>query len=101
MKSRIGKTTHYMGEEFITCQEVLTFLLEYLSKDLTPEEEQNFERHLAVCPSCVAYLKTFRTTVELGRHAFDEGRGVASPALDAPPPPLPEDLVAAILAVRG
>jgi hypothetical protein len=69
--------------------------------DLEAEERREFDRHLAVCPSCVAYLDTFRTTVELGRHAFDEGRSAASPALDAPPPPLPEDLVAAILAVRG
>ncbi|QQR75765.1 MAG: zf-HC2 domain-containing protein [Holophagales bacterium] len=86
---------------FLPCREILEFLHAYLDDDLEAEERREFDRHLAVCPSCVAYLDTFRTTVELGRHAFDEGRSAASPALDAPPPPLPEDLVAAILAVRG
>jgi anti-sigma factor RsiW len=94
VKSRIGKTTHYMGEEFITCQEVLTFLLEYLSKDLTPEEEQNFERHLAVCPSCVAYLKTYKQTVHLGRVALRR-------ETDVRPPELGVELVRAILQARA
>ncbi len=94
MKSRIGKTAHYRGEEFITCQEVITFLLEYLSKDLTPEEEQHFERHLAVCPSCVSYLKTYKQAVHLGRVAM---RGESS----AKPPELGLELVRAILEARA
>lgn len=94
MKSRIGKTTHYMGEDFITCQEVITFLLEYLSKDLTPEEEQSFERHLAVCPSCVAYLRTYKQTVHLGRVAMRR-------EADAKPPELGLELVRAILQARA
>ncbi|MEO8195372.1 MAG: zf-HC2 domain-containing protein [Thermoanaerobaculia bacterium] len=94
MRSRIGKTAHYRGEEFITCQEVITFLLEYLSKDLSPEEEQHFERHLAICPSCVAYLKAYRQTVHLGRVALRR-------EVDAKPPELGVELVRAILQARA
>ncbi|MBP9826597.1 MAG: zf-HC2 domain-containing protein, partial [Thermoanaerobaculia bacterium] len=56
MRSRIGKTLHSRGEESLTCEEVLTFLLDYLSRELPPDEQGNFERHLALCPSCAAYL---------------------------------------------
>ncbi|MEO8276877.1 MAG: zf-HC2 domain-containing protein [Thermoanaerobaculia bacterium] len=97
MKSRIGKVAAYRGEEFITCQEVITFLLEYLSKDLTPEEELHFERHLAICPSCVAYLKTYKQAMHLGRAAMRGETGAASPE----PPELGIELVRAILQSRA
>lgn len=95
MKSRIGKTVEYRGEEFVTCEEVITFLLEYLTRDLPPEEENEFERHLAICPSCVAYVKTYKQAVHLGRVALRD----ESP--DAKPPELGAELVRAILSARG
>ena len=94
MNSRIGKTLEYRGEEYITCEEVITFLLEYLTRELTPDEEVQFERHLAICPSCVAYLKTYKEAMRLGRDAMRaEG--------DARPPELGAELVRAILMARG
>lgn len=77
-------------EAVVTCREVLTFLLAYLSKELPPEREQAFEAHLETCPACVSYLETYRTAVELGK-AADAG--------EAEPEP-PAELVAAILASR-
>ncbi len=94
MKSRIGKTLEYRGEEFVTCEEVITFLLEYLTKELDSEEEGHFERHLAICPSCVAYLKTYKEAMRLGRDAMRSES-------DAPPPELGAELVRAILLARG
>lgn len=68
-------------ETYITCNEVITFLLAYLSGELPPEKEHEFERHLAVCPSCVAYMKTYRETVKMGRASLTEGSENAPPAL--------------------
>jgi anti-sigma factor RsiW len=93
VKSRIGKSVTSKGEEFITCEEVITFLLEYLAQDLPPEESIEFERHLSICPSCVAYLKSYKETVRLGRDALAGG--------DGKPPELAAELVRAILAARG
>lgn len=92
MKSRIGKTVTSKGEEFITCEEVITFLLEYLTQELSPDESNEFERHLSICPSCVAYLKTYRESVRLGRDAVADG--------NEKPPELAAELVRAILAAR-
>jgi len=92
LKSRIGKIVVSRGEELITCEEVITFLADYLAHELEPGEERSFERHLARCPSCVAYLETYRETLRLGRAAWrDEGS----------PPPLEPELVRAILAARA
>ncbi len=93
MKSRIGKTVRSRGEEFITCEEVITFLLDYLSQELPSDGQLNFERHLAICPSCAAYLATYEATVRLGREALRE-------ELESRPPELGSDLVRAILQAR-
>lgn len=55
---------------YITCREVLDFVMAYLDGELTPEQKHEFERHLAVCPSCVNYLETYKATVRLGKQAM-------------------------------
>lgn len=92
MKSRIGKVSEYRGEEYVTCEEVITFLLDYLTRDVTAEEEVEFERHLAICPSCIAYIRSYKEAVRLGRVAM---------RVDEKPPELSAELVRAILQARG
>ena len=74
----------------ITCDEVITFLADYLDGQLDPSKVLEFERHLSVCDSCVAYIAGYQETIRLARET-------------ANPPTLhledvPKDLVAAILA---
>ena len=76
----------------MTCREVADFLAEYLNGALPEREHQLFERHLRLCPNCVEYLAIYRTTITLGRHAFDE--------TDAVERGMPEGLVSAILSAR-
>ena len=42
-------------------------LLEFMSGELDPETTHEFKMHLEVCPDCVAFLNTYRKTVELTR----------------------------------
>ncbi|HEX5724446.1 MAG TPA: zf-HC2 domain-containing protein [Longimicrobiaceae bacterium] len=72
-----------------TCREVLSFLHEYVAGELTPARAAAFEWHLERCPSCAAYLHSYRRTVELEKEAFD---------VETAPPP--RELVAAVLALR-
>ena len=77
----------------MTCHEVIDFLMEYLSGELSASERAEFEQHLADCPDCAAYLKSYEETIKLGKAVF------ANP--DAPvPQDVPEELVQAILASR-
>ena len=76
----------------MTCQDVvLQFLMDYLARELSPELEVEFDRHLAACPSCVNYLESYRRTVALGREATDEVDEAS----------IPEELVQAILSLKG
>jgi len=77
----------------MTCREFIDFLMEYLSGELSARERAEFERHLADCPDCSAYLRSYEETIKLGKAAF------ADP--DAPvPQDVPKELVQAILASR-
>lgn len=71
---------------------ITTFLVEYVEGTLPPDTLADFEHHLDVCASCVAYLNTYRETIAMAAAA-----GTA-PRLDVED--VPEELVQAILDVR-
>jgi anti-sigma factor RsiW len=75
---------------YITCRQLIDFVASYRERELTAEQQSEFERHLAVCPSCVAYLKTYEQTVLLAKASAD----------DPVPDEIPEPLVRAILDAR-
>ena len=71
---------------YITCRQLIDFIARYRDRELTSHEHSEFERHLAVCPSCVAYLQSYEQTVRLTKAANDPV-----------PEEIPEPLVQAIL----
>jgi len=77
----------------MTCRELADFLMDYLTGDLPADVRSAFDRHLTLCPNCVAYLRGYKATVELGRAAFANDEADATTEA-------PEDLVRAILAAR-
>lgn len=78
----------------ISCREVFDFLIDYVSDELPQQTRAEFERHLAVCPPCVAYLNSYRDTIRLARTAGRE--------TDAAVREMPEELVRAVMStLRG
>jgi anti-sigma factor RsiW len=78
---------------YITCRELIEFLMEYLDGEMTPERRHEVDRHLAVCPSCVEYVKGYQEAVRLGKEVMR--------AEDGPcPVDVPEGLVRAVMAAR-
>lgn len=69
---------------YVTCKELIDFLDDYVAGEIGGARLSLFERHLSRCPSCVAYLSSYRTTIALARSSADATT-------------LPPDLVAAIL----
>jgi anti-sigma factor RsiW len=78
----------------MNCREFTEFLHEYLSGTLPAEERVEFDKHLAECPWCVAYLDSYQKTIQLEQAAFSTSDGAPLPA-DAP-----EELIQAILRAR-
>ena len=77
----------------MNCSDLITtFLADYFDGALPPDTLADFEHHLDVCESCVAYLRTYRETIAMAAAA-----GTA-PRVDVQD--VPEDLVKAILDVR-
>jgi anti-sigma factor RsiW len=78
----------------MNCREFTEFLHEYLFDNLPAAERAEFEKHLEECPWCVAYLDSYKQTIQLEKAAF-------TPPEDAPVPgDVPEELVQAILSAR-
>ena len=78
------------SQPYITCQQLIDFIGRYRDDELDAQTRNEFDRHLSVCPSCVAYLKTFEQTVLLAKAS----------AQDPAPPDVPESLVKAILEAK-
>ena len=75
---------------YITCRQLIDFIIDYVDGALDDTAKHDFERHLAVCPSCRAYLETYQQTMNLTRIAVT----------DEPLGDVPEELVQSILAKR-
>lgn len=62
----------------ITCRELAELAFDLAADQLAPEHREHVERHLSLCTSCVAYLESYRLTIQVGRQL--------------PRPPLPPEL---------
>jgi anti-sigma factor RsiW len=78
---------------YITCRELIGFLHLYLAGELEPDRRAEFDRHLAVCPSCVAYIESYQRATALGRRVFENPDAAVDDSV-------PEELVSAILEAR-
>ncbi len=54
------------------CSEIVDLLLDYLEGRLPPETHARLDQHLSSCPSCIAHLRTYRSTVSLLRSLAEE-----------------------------
>lgn len=57
----------------IPCQQAVELVTDYLEGRLSRRDRKRFERHLAACPNCAAYLDQIQRTIEAaGRVDPDE-----------------------------
>lgn len=77
--------------QYITCQQLIDSLGDYLEEALSSPARHELERHLGVCPSCVAYLDSYVKTRHLGQAVLRDEAGAIQ---------LPEELVHRILLAR-
>ena len=79
----------------MNCREFTEFLHEYLLSNLPAQERAEFDKHLAECPWCVAYLDSYQKTIHL------EQAALSTPEDASPPADAPEELIQAILRARS
>jgi len=78
----------------MTCKEFIDFLDDYSKGNQPAPVRAEFERHLSACPSCVDYLKTYTSSIQLAQAAAEPN------LLSTVPKDAPEELIQAILAAR-
>ncbi len=49
----------------LACQQAVELVTDYLEGALDRRARRRFERHLANCPNCTAYLEQIRSTIAL------------------------------------
>ncbi len=70
----------------MNCREIAGFLHDYDAGELEPDVLADFERHLAACANCDAYLRQYRETIARARAEGEQAE-----------PEIPDDLVQAVL----
>jgi len=76
-----------------SCKDLIDFLDDYLAGRLSDPVRARFEQHMAQCPPCKDYLRTYRDTVELARESCRKSLAL--------PEGMPELLVKAIVESRN
>jgi anti-sigma factor RsiW len=74
------------------CREFIDFIIDYLDGELPPEQAEAFKEHLELCPPCVEYVMSYKTTIVIEQLCCKHE--------ESPPPQMPEPLVQAILRAR-
>jgi anti-sigma factor RsiW len=77
----------------VTCIELIAFLDAYVDDELDANTRGDFDLHLLVCPSCRAYMDTYKETIDLARGAAEREEDLAH---DAPP-----ELIEAVLTSKS
>ncbi len=78
----------------MTCREIAEFLMQYIDGELPRQQRTTFEMHLAECPACRVYLKSYEQTIRLARSG-------SSIAADSKIESVPDELVRLILESRS
>jgi anti-sigma factor RsiW len=56
-----------------TCKKATSLITEYVAGTLAPHITRELENHLGACPDCVAFLKTYKKTLEATRLLLASG----------------------------
>ena len=56
-----------VGQKQITCKKATSLIGAYVQANLSSQISCLFEEHLRVCPDCVAFLNTYKKTLELAK----------------------------------
>ena len=77
----------------ITCKEYVDFIQRLLDGELSEGERREFDAHMGICPSCIDYRESIKTTRKCCKGLCEEGG-------DQLPADVPEQLIQAILKAK-
>jgi anti-sigma factor RsiW len=51
----------------ITCRQVVELLIDFVTGELPDDHRALVEKHMEMCPPCVAFVESYRLTIQLTR----------------------------------
>ena len=73
MEQKSPGYTSASSADDLTCQQATALLVEYVNDTLAPETMRAFQEHLRDCADCLAYLRTYRATIQaLGTVRYED-----------------------------
>jgi hypothetical protein len=69
-----------MPNDELTCQELVELVTSYLENALPVAERARFEKHVAGCDGCTAYMDQARLTIKITGHLTEDS--LTPPARD-------------------
>jgi anti-sigma factor RsiW len=78
----------------ITCEELETFIIDFIDERLSDEQQKICNTHLEECEHCKTYIAKYRQSIELSQIAFQQNNSANSSIKGNE---IPEELVQAIL----
>lgn len=55
------------GDRQPSCREVTQLLIDYVDGTMAPDLRAELTSHMADCPPCLAFMRTYRETIRLSR----------------------------------
>jgi hypothetical protein len=82
------RTLNKAPAQITRCKEEVTLIGDYLSSSLSARLAAAFETHMQACPDCIAFLQTYKKTIEATRaflktHAATDRRKLSLRPLDS------------------
>jgi anti-sigma factor RsiW len=62
-----------IGRADLSCRELVELVTDYFEGALDRRSRSRFERHIAGCPHCTAYLEQMRETIRLTGSLHEDG----------------------------
>ena len=72
MKEGKRNTTRDRESE-VNCRKATSLIQDYIAGSLKRGIASEFEKHLRICPDCVAFLNTYKKTIDLVNAFYDKG----------------------------
>ena len=54
-----------MAANYLSCQELVELVTDYLENALSPDDRARFEAHIGDCHSCTNYIEQIRQTIRV------------------------------------
>ncbi len=61
-----------MSYSMLDCKQVIELVTDYLEGSMEADERLQFERHVAICPPCRAFLGQMRETIRISGELKEE-----------------------------